>query len=140
MDQPKQPLLPKDLINFLFDTITHPDGRPYTALEVADQVSISYGTINQLRSGRITKPTLPTLRDIYRFFDVPLDFFNCTSFEECYVLLARGRVEPESPAAEIAYRAARLLPEIQQQLLCIIGWAEAYERKQARKNAASDEK
>jgi len=130
MSKHQEPLPLKDLINFLFANIHHPDGRPYLTQDVADQVRISHATINQLRTGRNKNPTLPTLQEIARFFNVPLSFFDCTSYEECYAMLT-GQ-QPDSlpgPVAEIAFRATALSPESQQDILKIIQWVEAAERE-----------
>jgi len=133
-----EPLSPKELVNFLFEHVRHPAGRPYTTQEVSDQISISHATINQLRTGRITKPTLPTLQEICRFFKVPLSFFDCTSHDECFALLAEGRQQHMPQAAEIAFRAAELSPKSQQDILNIIAWVEAAERERKAGRAVPD--
>jgi transcriptional regulator with XRE-family HTH domain len=124
-----EPLPLKDLVNFLFEHVQRPDGRPYTTQEVTDHVRISHATINQLRTGRSKNPALPTLQEICRFFEVPLTFFECTSYEECFAVLAEPRTEAAPQAAEIAFRASRLSPEAQDDLLKIILWVEAAERE-----------
>ncbi len=125
----REPLPLKDLINFLFATLLHPEGRPYLTQEVVDQVRISHATINQLRTGRNKNPTLPTLQEICRFFKVPLNFFECTSYEECYAILAGQRASEFPQAAEIAFRASRLSEKSQHDLLGVIAWIEAAERE-----------
>jgi transcriptional regulator with XRE-family HTH domain len=131
MEQNPKPLPLKDLVNFLFEHIQHPDGRPYLSQEVADQVQISHATINQLRTGRIKNPTLPTLKDLCQFFDVPLSFFECATYEDCYALLAQKRAPQGSQASEIAFRASQLSPQAQKQVLTVLHWVEIVE--QARK-------
>jgi transcriptional regulator with XRE-family HTH domain len=113
VDQRLEPLLIKDLVNFLFDNVLHPDGRPYTTQEVTDHVRISHATINQLRTGRSKNPTLPTLQEIGRFFDVPLSFFDCQTVDECYAVLAERPGVSTGDVAEIAFRASRLTAEKQ---------------------------
>lgn len=130
MRQGPDPLPLKELINFLFERVQHPDGRPYLTQEVADQVRISHATINQLRTGRNKNPSVPTLQEIARFFGVPLNFFDCTSYEECYAVLVGQRPEDlPGPIAEIAFRASELSTKAQQDLLKIISWVEAAERE-----------
>jgi transcriptional regulator with XRE-family HTH domain len=129
VDRSHEPLPLKDLINFLFDHVRHPEGRPYTTQEVADHVRISHATINQLRTGRIKSPTLATLHELCRFFNVPLNFWECTSYDECYAVLAEGRKALSTETAEIAFRASALSPKSQQDLLKIIAWVELAERE-----------
>jgi transcriptional regulator with XRE-family HTH domain len=127
--QLSEPLLLKDLVNFLFDNVLHPDGRPYTTQEVTDHVRISHATINQLRTGRSKNPTLPTLQEIGRFFDVPLNFFDCQTYEECYAILAERPEASTEDVAEIAFRASRLTAEGKQDLLRAIQWVESHDRE-----------
>ncbi len=129
MRKDREPLPLKDLINFLFANVLHPDGRPYLTQEVAEQVRISHATINQLRTGRNKNPTLPTLQEISRFFNVPLSFFDCVSRDECYAVLNGPPSEDApGPVAEIAFRATGLSPEGQQDVLKMILYVEAAER------------
>lgn len=128
VDQNPKPLPLKDLVNFLFEHVLEPSGRPYLSQEVADQVEISHATINQLRTGRIKKPTLPTLKELCRFFDVPLSFFECATYEDCYALLAQKHAPQGSQASEIAFRASQLSPKAQQQVLTVLHWVEEAER------------
>jgi transcriptional regulator with XRE-family HTH domain len=126
----KDPLPLKDLINFLFANVLHPDGRPYLSQEVADQVRISHATINQLRTGRNKNPTLPTLQEICRFFNISMSFFECTSYDECYAVLSgQPPEELPGPVAEIAFRARGLEPKAQEDVLKVILWVEAAERE-----------
>jgi transcriptional regulator with XRE-family HTH domain len=130
MSKEQDPLPLKDLINFLFVHVQHPDGRPYITQEVADKVRISHATINQLRTGRNKNPSVPTLQEIAGFFNVPLSFFECSSEEECYAVLAGQRPEDlPGMIAEIAFRASGLTEHSQRDLLKIITWVEAAERE-----------
>lgn len=129
MSDSNDPLELKDLIAFLFDTIRHPNGEVYTLQEVADQLDISPATIHQLRTGRIKNPTLPTLKELGRFFNVPLNFFECRTYDECHRVLGAERIELSPGAAKIAFRASQLSPKSQEDLLNIIAWVEAAERE-----------
>jgi transcriptional regulator with XRE-family HTH domain len=126
----QEPLPLKDLINFLFANVLHPDGRPYLTQEVAEHVRISNATINQLRTGRNKNPTVPTLQEIGRFFNVPLNYFDCKSQDECYEVLNASRSEHASGiAAEIAFRATDLSPQGQEDILKMILYVQAAERE-----------
>jgi len=139
MSKEPEPLPLKDLINFLFEHVKHPEGRPYITQEVADQVRISHATINQLRTGRNKNPTVPTLQEIARFFGVPLNFFDCATFDECYAVLAGQRPEDlPGTIAEIAFRASGLTAKSQEDILKIITWVEAAERERKAGRAMPD--
>lgn len=129
MDQSNEPLQLKDLVNFLFDTVRQPNGEPYTLQEVAGELDISPATIHQLRTGRIKNPTLPTLKELGRFFNVPLNFFECETYDECHRVLGAAGVAMSPGTAKIAFRASKLSPKSQQDLLKIIAWVEAAERE-----------
>lgn len=138
MSHSDEPLPLKVLVNFLFEHVLHPEGRPYTSQEVSDQVRISHATINQLRTGRNKNPTLPTLQDICRFFGVPLSFFECRSEEECLAVLAEQRRDESPKVAEIAFRASALSPKGQDNILEVISWVEAVERAQQEHGGESE--
>jgi transcriptional regulator with XRE-family HTH domain len=129
MSHDQEPLPLKDLINFLFDNVLHPEGRPFTTQEVTDHVRISHATINQMRTGRSKNPTLPTLQEVCRFFGVPLSFFECTSLDECYAVLNEKSEEKTDSVAEITFRASQLSEKSQKDLLRVIAWVEAAERE-----------
>lgn len=138
MGDTTEPLQAKDVVTFLFRTVTRPDGCPYTPSEVSAHLSISSATINQLMTGKIKNPTLPTATELCRFFDTSLDIFQCKTYDECYAVLARRHVEPGSLAAEIGMRALGLSPENRQLLLRIISWVEAAERECYRNDRSAE--
>lgn len=114
-------------LQVLFENVRHPTGRVYTMQEVSDAIDVSLASLSQLRAGKIKNPQLHTLREIGRFFNVPLRYFETRSIEECYALLAEGLEESPSPINEIAFRAMQLSPESQRDVLTIIRWVEAAE-------------
>lgn len=132
-----KPMAVKDLLEFLFKHIHHPEGRPYTVTEVADATELSYVTIYTLLQGRSKKPTLPTVQVLCNFFGVPLGFFECRSYDECYAILENirnsendGGDSRNSPQlGEIIFRAQDLSPEGQQDLITLIKWVQAAERE-----------
>lgn len=136
-DKSVKPIAVKDLLDFLFKHIHHPEGRPYTVTEVADATGLSYVTIYTLLQGRSKKPTLPTVQALCDFFGVALNFFECRSYDECYAVLESSRnsenestSEKSSPQlGEIIFRAQDLSPEGQQDLLTLIKWVQAAERE-----------
>lgn len=129
MDESNEALELKDLVNFLFDTIRRADGETYTIQEVADELDISPATIHQLRTGRIKNPTLPTLKELGRFFKVPLNFFECRTYDECHQVLGAEGMKLTPGTAKIAFRASKLSPKSQRDILKIIAWVEAAERE-----------
>lgn len=119
-------------LQLLFEAVHHPTGRAYTMQEVSNTIDVSLATLSQLRAGKIKNPQLHTLREIGRFFQVPLRFFETRSVEECYALLAEGKEETLTPINEIAFRATQLSPESQRDVLTIIHWVEAAEAQRQR--------
>ncbi len=116
-------------LKILFEVVTHPDGRPYTIKEVSQQINISPATISQMRSGKIKDPQLNTLRELCRFFNVPLRYFETATAEECYTVLV-DRVGEITPAInEIALRSLNLSPESQRDILTVIQWVQAAEQQ-----------
>lgn len=132
-----KPMAVKDLLEFLFKHIHHPKGRPYSVTEVADATGLSYVTIYTLLQGRSKKPTLPTVQALCDFFGVPLGFFECRSYDECYTALENNRNDENDSEAgrgspqlgEIVFRAQDLSPEGQQDLITLIKWVQAAERE-----------
>lgn len=116
-------------IQILFEIVTHPTGRPYTMQEVSDQIGVSLATISQLRTGRIKNPQLNTLRELCRFFQVPLRYFETQTPEECYAILTDDSPLVTSEINEIAFRATRLSPSSQRDVLTLIKWVQAAEHQ-----------
>jgi transcriptional regulator with XRE-family HTH domain len=116
-------------LRILFEKVQHPDGRPYTMQEVSDQIDVSLATIGQLRTGKITNPQLHTLREICRFFGVPLRYFETRSAEACYAILAGDAVEKTPEISEIVLRAVALSPASQRDILTVIKWVQAAEQQ-----------
>jgi transcriptional regulator with XRE-family HTH domain len=117
-------------LNILFEVVTHPSGRPFTLNEVSEPTDLSLATISQMRNGKIKNPQLNTLRELCRFFNVPLRYFETTSPAECYALLT-GNTDKITPEInEIAFRASNLSPKSQRDLLTVIKWVQAAEAQQ----------
>lgn len=117
-------------LRILFEEIRHPSGRPYTMQEVSAVIDVSLATLSQLRTGKVRNPQLHTLREICRFFEVPLRYFETRSTEECYSVLAQdNQTEATAPINEIAFRATRLSPKSQRDVLTIIQWVQAAEER-----------
>lgn len=97
--------------------------------EVCDQIGVSLATISQLRTGRIKNPQLNTLRELCHFFQVPLRYFETQSPEECYAILADNAPVPTPEINEIAFRATKLSPSSQRDVLTLIKWVQAAEHQ-----------
>lgn len=121
-------LVVSDLLKILFEEVKHPSGRSYTMQEVSDGTGISLATISQMRTGKIKNPQLNTLRELCKFFKVPLRFFEVRSVEECYRVLQANPEEQTPEISEIAFRATSLSPEAQQDILTIIKWVQSAEQ------------
>ena len=114
-------------MNILFEAVSHSDERPFTLQEVSDATGISVGSLSQLRTGRIENPQLNTLREICRFFDVPLRYFETKSEEQCYAILTDREDNDNPELSEIAFRSTHLTESAQKDVLTIIKWVQAAE-------------
>ncbi|MFD8316279.1 MULTISPECIES: XRE family transcriptional regulator [Kitasatospora] len=84
-------------LDYLIRTL-HPEGRgPYGYIELADLIkknaaaddgpTVSHGTIQSIRSGKVTNPGVDSLRALASFFGVPTGYF--TDDEVAEVVVAR---------------------------------------------------
>src|SRR6266566_3280802 len=64
------------LLNHLFATRLHPEGRPYTLTEVSKATGLSVPYLSILRKGTIGAVSLHRAATLARFFRVPLDYFS----------------------------------------------------------------
>ncbi|MBA3870396.1 MAG: helix-turn-helix transcriptional regulator [Anaerolineae bacterium] len=115
-------------LQILFEEVFHPENRPYTLQEVSQQIDVSLPTLSQLRSGRSKNPQLNTLRELCRFFKVPLRYFETHSREECYAVLTEKDAGVSSALNEISFRATHLSTQAQQDILKVIQWVQAAEQ------------
>ena len=120
-------------IKILFESVRHPQGRPFTLQEVSDATGVSLGTIAQMRTGKILNPQLNTLRALCPFFGIPLRYFETTTREECYAILTDPSTIAKPVLNEIAFRANGLPRQAQQDILSLIKLIEE-EEKQRREN------
>jgi len=125
--QMKQSLPLSEQLNILFEVRLHPDGRPFKLSEVSQAAGLSHGSLSQMRTGKESNPQLATLRALCDFFDVPLRYFETQTRDECYDLLATMPAATTPQMNEIAFRALRLTPQAQHDILTLIRWVEAAE-------------
>lgn len=119
-------------INILFEVIRHASGRSYTLQEVSEATEISLGTLSHIRTGKINNPGFKSMRRLSEFFGIPLKYFQTTSIEACYAVIADKQIAEIPEIGEIAFRTIQLSPKSQQDVLAIIKWVQAAEelRKQ----------
>ena len=128
-----------DQVKILFESVRHEDGTMFTLQEVSATTGISLGTIAQMRSGQNSNPQLNTLRALCQFFHVPLRYFETTTTDECYALLARPASSKQPALNEIAFRSSGLPPEAQQDILAMIKVFQEEERQRLGKPPASQD-
>lgn len=63
------------LVDQLFHTILHPNGREYTYTEVADATGMDASYIRKLRFNQIPNPGISTISALCRFFGVDASYF-----------------------------------------------------------------
>jgi transcriptional regulator with XRE-family HTH domain len=100
-----KPMPINQLINLLFTQVTKPDGRPYTAAEVAQATGVSTSMISALRTGRRQNPSLDLARDILKFFDVPLVYLDATSMDEALEII-QNRAQATKGKGSLIFRDA----------------------------------
>jgi transcriptional regulator with XRE-family HTH domain len=105
-----------ELVNDLFRTHRRPDGREYTASEVAraldGQLDPSY--LTKMRKGKIENPTKHTLLLLCQFFQVPANYF----FPELTPPADENQGEGDPIA--IAARSAKVSPTVKQKLEALL--------------------
>lgn len=129
---PQQPPTVGELVDLLFDVLRRPDGKMYTEREVSEQVQITHKTLNQIRSGKTPNPGINSIREICRFFDISMAYFDCDTRDECFEFLRERKYRREAPAHsanEILFRAIELSESGRHDLLKVIQWVEAAERE-----------
>lgn len=116
-------------LRILFETRQHQEGRNYTLQEVSEATGIALATLSQMRTGKIKNPQLNTVRQLCRFFAVPMRYFETKTVEECYAILTDGNDDATLTLNEIAFRATHLSPQAQEDVLQIIKWVQVAEQK-----------
>lgn len=109
------------LINLLFSRITKPDGRSYTAAEVAKQTGISTTMISALRSGRKDNPSLKIIRSLLGFFDVSLGYMEAETIEKASAFLEmRNHSNQKRAVAFRGLEAQGLTPQMRKQVEALV--------------------
>jgi transcriptional regulator with XRE-family HTH domain len=116
-------------LRILFMVRQHLDSRSYTLQEVSEGTGIALATLSQMRTGKIKNPQLNTVRQLCRFFAVPLRYFETKTVEECYAILTDDNDDAALTLNEIAFRATHLSPQAQEDVLQIIKWVQVAEQK-----------
>ncbi len=140
IDHPQQQnyLSVAEQINILFETVKRPDGNTYTLAEVSEGTGLSIGALSHLRSDRNKHPQIDTMRAIARFFNVPLNYFETRSAEECYAIVAEGRSSSTGTLNEIAFRAGELSEAAQRQVLAMMRWIQEAEQSGGANSTSQD--
>jgi transcriptional regulator with XRE-family HTH domain len=108
-----------DLVNDLFRIHRRPDGREYSASEIARKLNgqLDVSTITALRTGKVTNPTRNTLLLLCQCFNVPPSYF----FPELAEPAVDDVPQVEQPESlRIALRSSGLTPEDQKYVAGLI--------------------
>ena len=99
------------------------DRPPHTPADVARATGISLQTLLNLLNGRSNSPRLTTARQLCTCFEITLDYFGCTTIEECQnYLMQRWLTEAPEPVRSIADVAGGISPRGQRNILSIMEW------------------
>lgn len=63
-------------LNYLFETKTKPNGKPYTYQEVSDATGLATSYLWKLRHGESESPRKDTVAALAKFFDVEPSYFQ----------------------------------------------------------------
>ena len=96
---------------------------PYTPADVARATGISLQTLLNLLDGKSSSPRLATARQLCDCFEITLDYFGCTTIEECQTyLMQHWLADASEPVRSIADAAGGISPRGQRNILSIIEW------------------
>lgn len=107
-----------------------------TITEVAKEVGISHQGMMNLVQGKSNNPRLHTLQALCRLYGITLDYFACTTKEECQHYVIQHQRTPLLD--EIAEQSAQLSPKGERNVLSLLEWIRigkgAYLAQQQRKS------
>ncbi len=118
-----KPLPLHELINFLFEYVLKPDGKPYSNSEVADAIGISRPSITLIRQGQQENPTLNTVRAILNFFAVPSAYLDVKSREEAINILLSEQEEITFNLRLRNLKGSELSPRLLKQVKAVAQYA-----------------
>ena len=112
----------REQLRILIQTLAAPDGNAYNITAIASATDLSAQSLLYMLDGRTNNPRLDSLRRICRFYNISLDYFECSSEEECRSFLAQNTAHLASPLVrEIDQNAEALTPSDKSQVLRLIG-------------------
>ena len=112
----------REQLRILIQTLPAPDGNAYDIPTIATATDLSAQSLLYMLDGRTNNPRLGSLRRICRFYNISLDYFECSSEEECRSFLAQNAVHLASPLVrEIDQNAEALTPSDKSRVLRLIG-------------------
>jgi len=111
----------REQLRILIQTIAAPDGNAYDITAIAKATGLSAQSLLYMLDGRTNNPRLDSLRRICRFYNVALDYFECSSEEQCRSFLAQNAAHLASPLVrEIDQKAEALKPPDKSRVLSLI--------------------
>jgi transcriptional regulator with XRE-family HTH domain len=113
-----------DLLNDLFQSVRHPDGREYSHVEVAEEVerrtngelTIDTSSIGKIRAGQVKNPGVRTIEAFALFFGVDADYF----FPNLVRLRQDAQRRAEDSQVRMALRATGIDATTREHLAAII--------------------
>lgn len=111
----------REHLRILIQTLAAPDGNAYDITTIASATDLSAQSLLYMLDGRTNNPRLDSLRRICRFYNISLDYFECSSEEECRSFLAHNAAHLASPLVrEIDQNAEALTPSDKSRVLRLI--------------------
>lgn len=111
----------QEQFRILLETLTTPDGTPYKLATIAQATDVSEQSLAYLLDGRTQYPRLNTVRRLCRFFDISLDYFECTTEAECRAFLVQRAAQSASPVIrEINEQSETLTPSTKRSVIRLL--------------------
>ncbi len=112
----------REQLRILIQTLPDRDGNAYDITAIASATDLSAQSLLYMLDGRTNNPRLDSLRRICRFYNISLDYFECSSEEECRSFLAQSAAHRASPLVrEIDQNAETLTSSDKSRVLRLIG-------------------
>lgn len=111
----------REQLRILIQTLPADNGNVYDIHVIAKATGLSAQSLLYMLDGRTTNPRLDSLRRICRFYNISLDYFECSSEAQCRSFLAQNAAHLASPLIrEIDQKAEALTPSDKSRVLRLI--------------------
>ena len=123
----------QEKVNLLFIHIPDPGnagGQQYSVSYVSEQIGCSPGAVSSIRHGRTKKPKMETLAGLAKFFDVPLNYFQLETEEDCIKMIQDREINDvfDQQISTLAVKFRALSKEGREDILRMLDYIIAFEK------------